>query len=80
MVADDGGGGEDARANLDADNKGEAVEVGKGVVGGSEGGGRGWGEGFIVRERATARGSCVTNTTITAAVALQQPLALRVCC
>lgn len=72
MVADDGGGGEDARTNLDADNKGEAVEVGKGVMGGGGGGEKGgrWGESFVVRERGTAQGSCVTNaSTITATVA-----------
>jgi hypothetical protein len=38
MVADDGWGGEDARADLDADHEGEAPEVGQGVVGSGQGG------------------------------------------
>jgi hypothetical protein len=34
MVADDGWGGEDTRADLNTDNDREAVKVGKGIDGG----------------------------------------------
>jgi len=69
MVADDGGGEEDARPNLNADNEGKAVKEGKGLVGGGEGGGERR-ERLVVKRGWIAHRSLLINAPITVTIAL----------